>query len=176
MSLFIELKRRNVFRVGAAYVVVGWLLLQAADILLDNFGAPEWVFKSFVALLLLGFPLAMFLSWAYELTPEGVKRAADVSAETSGSQAGKPIDWLILAGISGITRTCAALSSARPRSRPQVAIGFAARRAASLPGCCWRRGRPPAPRPCSRNPCGSLKRCSTRDAADMIATGLERVK
>jgi TolB-like protein/tetratricopeptide (TPR) repeat protein len=100
MNLFAELKRRNVFRVAAAYAVVSWLLIQAADILLGNFGAPEWVFKSFVALLLLGFPLALFLSWAYELTPEGVKRAADVSAETSGSQAGKPIDWLILAGIA----------------------------------------------------------------------------
>jgi TolB-like protein/tetratricopeptide (TPR) repeat protein len=98
-KLFAELKRRNVFRVAAAYAVVAWLLIQAADILLGNFGAPDWVFKSFVALLLLGFPLALFLSWAYELTPEGVKRAADVSAETSGSQAGKPIDWLILAGI-----------------------------------------------------------------------------
>jgi TolB-like protein len=100
MSLFAELKRRNVFRVAAAYAVVSWLLIQAADILLGNFGAPDWVFKSFVALLLLGFPLALFLSWAYELTPEGVMRAADVSAETSGSQAGKPIDWLILAGIA----------------------------------------------------------------------------
>jgi TolB-like protein len=100
MSLFAELKRRNVFRVAVAYAVVAWLLVQAADILLGNFGAPEWVFKSFVALLLLGFPLALFLSWAYELTPEGVKRAADVSAETPGPQAGKPIDWLILAGIA----------------------------------------------------------------------------
>jgi hypothetical protein len=83
-GLFAELRRRNVFRVGAAYAVVAWLLIQAADILLGNFGAPEWVFKSFVALLLLGFPLALVLSWAYELTPEGVRRAADVSAETSG--------------------------------------------------------------------------------------------
>ncbi|NGX15829.1 hypothetical protein [Wenzhouxiangella sp. XN24] len=100
MSFFAELRRRNVFRVGAAYVVVAWLLIQVADILLGNFGAPDWVFKSFVALLALGFPLALFLSWAYEMTPEGVKRAADVSAETSGSQAAKPIDWLILAGIA----------------------------------------------------------------------------
>ncbi|NGP54126.1 hypothetical protein [Thioalkalivibrio sp. XN8] len=100
MSLLAELKRRNVFRVGAAYVVVAWLLIQVCDILLGNFGAPEWVFKSFVALLVLGFPLALLLSWAYELTPVGVKRAADVAAATSGSQAGKPIDWLILAGIA----------------------------------------------------------------------------
>jgi hypothetical protein len=51
MNLFAELRRRNVFRVAAAYAVVAWLLIQAADILLDNFGAPEWVFKSFAALL-----------------------------------------------------------------------------------------------------------------------------
>jgi hypothetical protein len=81
--------------VAGAYALIAWLLVQAADILLGNFGAPEWVFNSFVALLLLGFPFAFFLSWAYELTPEGVRLAADVSAETSGSQAGKPIDWLI---------------------------------------------------------------------------------
>lgn len=56
-GLFSELKRRNGFRVGAAYVVVAWLLVQVADILLGNFGAPEWVFRSFVALALLGFPL-----------------------------------------------------------------------------------------------------------------------
>lgn len=102
MSLFAELKRRNVFRVGAAYMVVAWLLIQVADVLLGNFGAPEWVFKSFVALLVLGFPLALFLSWAYEMTPEGVKRAADVAPETSGAGAGKPIDWLILAGIAAV--------------------------------------------------------------------------
>jgi TolB-like protein/Tfp pilus assembly protein PilF len=102
MSFFAELKRRKVFRVAAAYAVVSWLLIQAADILLGNFGAPEWVFKSFVALLLLGFPLALVLSWAYELTPEGVRRAEDIPAGTSGSQAGKPIDWLILAGIAAV--------------------------------------------------------------------------
>jgi TolB-like protein/predicted Zn-dependent protease len=100
VSLFAELKRRNVFRVAAAYAVVAWLLLQAADILLGNFGAPEWVFKSFVALLLLGFPLALFLSWAYELTPEGVKRSEDVSLDESATPAtGKRIDRLIVVGL-----------------------------------------------------------------------------
>src|SRR6056297_701880 len=100
MSLFAELKRRNVIRVGGAYVVVAWLLIQVADILLGNFGAPDWVFKSFTALLLLGFPLALFLSWAYDLTPEGVRRAADVPAEAStGAGSVKPIDWMILVGL-----------------------------------------------------------------------------
>jgi hypothetical protein len=103
MSLFAELKRRNVFRVGAAYVVVGWLLLQAADILLDNFGAPEWVFKSFAALLVLGLPLALFLAWAFELTPEGVKRTEDVvETESVTPRTGRRIDRLIVIGLLAV--------------------------------------------------------------------------
>jgi TolB-like protein/Flp pilus assembly protein TadD len=103
MSLFIELKRRNVFRVGAAYVVVGWLLLQVADVLLDNFGAPDWVFKSFAALLVLGLPLALFLAWAFELTPEGVKRTEDVvEAESVTPRTGRRIDRLIVIGLLAV--------------------------------------------------------------------------
>jgi TolB-like protein/Tfp pilus assembly protein PilF len=103
VSLFAELKRRNVFRVGAAYVVIGWLLLQAADILLGNFGAPDWVFKSFVALLALGLPLALFLSWAYELTPEGMKRTEAVDAgESLTPKTGKRIDRLIVIGLLAV--------------------------------------------------------------------------
>jgi hypothetical protein len=134
-NLFAELKRRNVFRVAAAYAVVAWLLIQAADIMLGNFGAPEWVFKSFVALLLLGFPLALFLSWAYELTPDGVKRAADVSAETSGSQAGKLIDWLILAGI-GVVIVVMVADRVWAPAKPERA---------DAAGRCRRRPRSPGP-------------------------------
>jgi hypothetical protein len=95
MSLWAELRRRNVFRVGAAYAVVAWLLLQAADVLLGNFGAPGWVFRSFAALLILGFPLAPFLSWAFELTPEGVKRSEDVARDDSFEpRGGRRIDRL----------------------------------------------------------------------------------
>jgi TolB-like protein len=102
-SLWSELRRRNVFRVGAAYVVVGWLLLQAADILLDNFGAPEWVFKSFAALLILGLPLALFFAWAYELTPDGVKRTEDVvEAESVTPRTGRRIDRLIVIGLLAV--------------------------------------------------------------------------
>ena len=103
MSLFVELKRRNVFRVGAAYVVIGWLLLQVADVLLDNFGAPDWVFKSFAALLILGLPLALFLAWAFELTPEGVKRAEDVvEADSITPRTGRRIDRLIVIGLLAV--------------------------------------------------------------------------
>lgn len=81
MNLFTELKRRNVFRVGAAYVVTAWLLLQAGDILLGNFDAPGWVFKSLAALLSLGFPIVLVFAWAYEITPEGIRRERGVASE-----------------------------------------------------------------------------------------------
>ena len=78
-SLFAELKRRNVYKVAVAYVVISWLLIQAASILLPTFEAPSWVMKAFVVLLALGFILAVFVSWAFEATPEGLKRTRDVS-------------------------------------------------------------------------------------------------
>ena len=78
MSLFEELKRRNVFRVGIAYVVTSWLLLQFADIVLENIAAPSWVMQVFMLALALGFPLALFFAWAFELTPEGLKKEKDV--------------------------------------------------------------------------------------------------
>src|SRR6266513_643549 len=80
-SLFAELKRRNVYKVAVAYVVISWLLIQAASILLPTFEAPSWVMKAFVVLLALGFILAVFISWAFEMTPEGMKRTADVSSD-----------------------------------------------------------------------------------------------
>jgi TolB-like protein/Flp pilus assembly protein TadD len=102
-GLFAELRRRNVFRVGAAYVVIGWLLLQVADVLLDNFGAPDWAFKSFAALLILGLPLALFFAWAFELTPDGVKRTEDVvQSESVTPSTGKRIDRLIVIGLLAV--------------------------------------------------------------------------
>jgi TolB-like protein len=86
MSLFAELKRRNVVRVGLAYIVIGWLLAQVAEFAFENFGAPEWVLKTFVVLLLLGLPLVLFFAWAFELTPEGVKREKDVDRSQSITQ------------------------------------------------------------------------------------------
>ena len=74
MSLFREFKRRNVFRVTAAYLVIGWLVLQVSDVLLDFTGAPEWVGKTIIALLLLGLVLTIILTWVFEITPEGIRR------------------------------------------------------------------------------------------------------
>ena len=75
MSFFNELKERNVFKVGAIYAVTAWLLAQVAGLALPTFDAPEWVLRVFLFFLLLGFPLALILAWALELTPEGIKRA-----------------------------------------------------------------------------------------------------
>ncbi|CAA9253453.1 MAG: Adenylate cyclase [uncultured Chthoniobacterales bacterium] len=78
-----ELKRRNVYKVAVAYAVVAWLLIQAASILFPTFEAPLWVMKVFVALIVLGFLLALVLAWAFELTPEGIKRSEDVAPNES---------------------------------------------------------------------------------------------
>jgi TolB-like protein/cytochrome c-type biogenesis protein CcmH/NrfG len=82
-DFFAELKRRNVYKVAVAYAVVSWLLIQAASILFPTFEAPPWVMKVFVAVLVLGFPVALVFSWAFELTPEGIKRESEVALDQS---------------------------------------------------------------------------------------------
>lgn len=77
-GVFAELRKRNVIRVAIAYCVVGWLVAQVADLAADNFGAPDWVMRMLLIGLLLGLPVALFLAWAFELTPQGVVRADDV--------------------------------------------------------------------------------------------------
>ena len=97
MNLFNELKRRNVFRVGFAYAVVGWLVAQVADLALESFGAPDWVMKTLLFLVLIGFVLALFIAWAYEMTPEGIKRAEDVDPNASITQhTGRKLDRMVI--------------------------------------------------------------------------------
>ena len=69
MSVYGELKRRNVFRVGIAYVITAWLLLQVIDVVAPMLEVPEWVPKSILLLLGVGFPIALLFAWAFELTP-----------------------------------------------------------------------------------------------------------
>src|SRR5947209_20577534 len=78
-NFFAELKRRNVYKVAVAYAVVSWRLIQAASILLPTFEAPSWVMKALVVFLALGFVVAVMISWAFEMTPEGMKRTADIT-------------------------------------------------------------------------------------------------
>ena len=78
MSFFEELKRRNVFRVGIAYAISAWVLLQFVDLVLENIQAPDWIMKVFMLALAVGFPLAIFFAWAFEMTPEGIKKEKDI--------------------------------------------------------------------------------------------------
>jgi serine/threonine-protein kinase len=78
LSFYTELRRRSVFKVGAAYAIVAWLLLQITDIVLPTFNAPQWVLQTITFLLILGLPVAIILAWAYEMTPAGIKADGDV--------------------------------------------------------------------------------------------------
>src|SRR5262245_17272300 len=91
-SFFSELKRRNVYKVAVAYIVVAWLLSQAASIFLPAFDAPPWLIRAFIVLITLGFPIALVLSWAFEITPEGIKRESEVApGESITHQTGRKI-------------------------------------------------------------------------------------
>jgi TolB-like protein/Flp pilus assembly protein TadD len=97
MSLFEELKRRNVFRVGIAYIVASWLLVQIADLALDVIGAEDWVLRSVVMLLALGFIPVIIFAWAFELTPEGIKREAEVNrTESITNVTAKKLDFVTI--------------------------------------------------------------------------------
>ena len=78
-NFFAELKRRNVYKVAVAYAVVAWLFIQAASIFFPAFDAPPWVIKIFIIVVIFGFPVALVLSWAFEITPEGIKLESEVA-------------------------------------------------------------------------------------------------
>ncbi|MDX1459865.1 MAG: hypothetical protein R3348_02300, partial [Xanthomonadales bacterium] len=97
MSLFDELKRRNVFRVAAAYLVATWVLAQVVDLFLGYVDAPDWVMHVFLLFAGIGFVAAVIVAWAYELTPEGIKREADVDRGASiTGQTGRKLDRIII--------------------------------------------------------------------------------
>lgn len=103
MNLLKELKRRNVIRVGAAYVVIAWLLLQVADTLTPALHLPEWIMSGIALILILGIIPTLLFSWAYELTPDGIKKDSEVDQSASDtSQTGKKLDVITLVAILGI--------------------------------------------------------------------------
>ena len=100
MSFFSELKRRNVFKVGIAYAIVAWLLIQIASILFPTFHAPEWVMQVFTVVIILGFPVALILAWAYELTPEGIKvTTSEGPTQYHTRTTGKRLNYFIIGVI-----------------------------------------------------------------------------
>lgn len=96
-----ELKRRNVFRVAVIYIVVSWLLMQIGDVMFPALRLPEWSTTMLVAFLILGFPVALILAWAYEATPEGIKRASEVEpGEPINKVAVRKADFIIIAVLA----------------------------------------------------------------------------
>jgi TolB-like protein/Tfp pilus assembly protein PilF len=97
MSFVEELKRRNVIRVGIAYVLAAWLLLQGGDFILDVAGAPDWVIRTLLALAVLGLPVVLLFAWVFEMTPEGLKRERDIDRQQSIThQTGRKLDRAII--------------------------------------------------------------------------------
>ncbi len=97
-KFFTELKRRNVYKVAIAYAVVAWLLMQVASQIFPFFEIPNWAVRLVVLLLVIGFPVAVILAWAFELTPEGIKRAEDVDVSKSITRkSGRKLDFFIIA-------------------------------------------------------------------------------
>ncbi len=105
MSIFSELKRRNVFRVGLMYVIASWIILQVTDVGVSLLHIQTWVGKLILVLLTVGFPLALMFSWLYEFTPEGLKRESRVDSgrPTTDKAAGKLNCALIVLFVLAVT-------------------------------------------------------------------------
>lgn len=132
MSFFKELQRRNVFRVAIGYTVSTWLLLQVADLVLENIAAPSWVMQTIMLVLVLGFPVVVFFSWAYEVTPEGIKRESEVDRSQSTTHiTGRKLDRAII-GVMVVTLAFLVIDKfVLSAGREKAAIEFAVQEAKS---------------------------------------------
>jgi len=101
-SFFAELKRRNVYKVAIAYGVVAWLLMQVASQIFPFFEIPNWAVRLVVLLLIIGFPVALILAWAFELTPEGIKRAEAVDEAEKRSRGAVWIYIVVIAAVLSV--------------------------------------------------------------------------
>jgi len=101
LSFFNELKRRNVFKVAAAYIIVSWLIMQAGEVMAPALRLPDWINSALAFFLILGFPLAMFFSWAYEMTTDGIKKEKEVDRTQSITHTtGQKLNYAIIALMS----------------------------------------------------------------------------
>src|SRR5438552_15052382 len=128
-GFFGELKRRNVYKVAVAYAIVGWLLVQIATQVFPFLEIPNWVVRLVIALVAIGFPIALIIAWAFELTPEGIKRTEDVHLPSGSSS--KNRTWIYVAvigaaisvGLFFIGRYTAPRTSAAEREHPPAVAG-----------------------------------------------------
>ena len=100
VKFFAEVKRRNVYKVAVAYAVVGWLVIQISSTVLPTFHAPEWVLQTLMVLVALGLPIALIIAWAFELTPEGLKRTEDVDLATEKQR--RSHTWIYVVVIGAV--------------------------------------------------------------------------
>ena len=101
MSLISELRRRNVFRMAALYVVAAWLVMQVGEVIIGLASLPDWVGKALLAILAIGFPIALILAWLYEVTPEGLKPESEVDRSKSITTiTGRRMDFIIIAVLT----------------------------------------------------------------------------
>jgi hypothetical protein len=98
-NFFAELKRRNVYKVAVAYAIVGWLLVQVATQVFPFLDIPTWIVRLVIALVAIGFPIALVIAWAFELTPEGIKRTEEVDPGQKHFHGGAWI-YIVLAGAA----------------------------------------------------------------------------
>ncbi|PZR74582.1 MAG: hypothetical protein DLM73_07290 [Chthoniobacterales bacterium] len=128
-NLFAELRRRNVYKVAVAYGIVAWLLIQVATQVFPFFEIPNWCVRLVVILLILGFPIAVILAWAYELTPEGIKRTEDVvPADSIKRDTGRRLNGLIIGVL-----VCVVAFLLYQRFRPNASSGTPEKSIAVLP-------------------------------------------
>src|SRR5437773_3386552 len=99
-NFFAELKRRNVYKVAVAYAIVGWLLVQVATQVFPFFDIPNWAVRLVVLAIVIGFPIALAIAWAFEFTPQGLKRTEDVDLARSARQPAKRT-WIFVVIIGG---------------------------------------------------------------------------
>ncbi len=100
MSLIAELKRRNVFRVGAAYAIMAWLLVEVASVVLPALHLPGWTLTFLIIVILAGFPLVLIFAWAFELTPDGIKREKDLDpAQSIARHGGRKLDFIMIGAL-----------------------------------------------------------------------------
>jgi TolB-like protein/tetratricopeptide (TPR) repeat protein len=124
MGLMSELGRRNIFRVAIAYLAAAWLALQVLDLVLDAFAAPDWVMQAALATVVIGFPLVLLFAWAFEVTPEGIKRESDIErSPREERQASRRLDRTIIVVLSvAVTLLLVDRMVLQPSERPGAGI------------------------------------------------------
>ncbi len=122
-SFLVELRRRNIFRVTAAYLVVGWLVMQVVATIGSAAGLPDWTDSLALILLVTGFPIVLFIAWAFELTPEGLKKTEAGGAEARSFKLLGASDWVLIASVLIVVAvvTFQSLTGGNGASEPQDA-------------------------------------------------------